>query len=152
MKAMTDYIHAKGLKAGLYTSPGPATCAKYEGAWRHEAQDARTFAEWGFDFLKYDWCTYGRVVKGKTLEDYKKPYQVMWEELKKLDRDILLNLCQYGMGEVWKWGAEVGHCWRTTGDLDWRAAACCRFYHMVSAMRNIGKMPSPAPGTIRTTF
>ena len=117
MKAMTDYIHAKGLKAGLYTSPGPQTCAGFAGSYQHEAQDARQFAAWGFDFLKYDWCSYGNVAGGNGLPQLKKPYEVMWAELKKLDRDVVFNLCQYGMGEVWKWGGEVGHCWRTGGDL-----------------------------------
>ncbi|MCX8154953.1 MAG: NPCBM/NEW2 domain-containing protein [Verrucomicrobiae bacterium] len=117
MRGMVDYIHAKGLKAGTYISPGPSTCAGYAGSYQHEALDARTFAEWGFDFLKYDWCSYGRVAGGNTLEHLKKPYQVMWAELEKQERDIVFNLCQYGMGEVWKWGGEVGHCWRTTGDL-----------------------------------
>lgn len=117
MKALTDYIHSKGLKAGIYTSPGPWTCGSYVGAWQHEATDARKFAEWGFDFLKYDWCSYGSVAGGHTLEDLKKPYQLMWNELQKLDRDIVFNLCQYGRGEVWKWGGEAGNCWRTTGDL-----------------------------------
>ncbi len=117
MKAMTDYIHAKGLKAGLYTSPGPKTCAGYEGAHGHEALDARTFAEWGFDFLKYDWCSYGQIAGGNTREHLMKPYKLMWDELQKLDRDIVFNLCQYGMGNVWEWGSQVGHCWRTTGDL-----------------------------------
>lgn len=129
MKAMTDYIHAKGLKAGIYISPGPSTCAGYEGSFEHEAQDAKTFAEWGFDFLKYDWCSYGRKAGGNTVEHLKKPYQLMWGELQKLDRDIVLNLCQYGMGEVWKWGGEVGHCWRTTGDLGLeRGSALPGFY------------------------
>ena len=117
MKALADYIHSKGLKAGLYISPGPTTCAGYAGSYGHERQDAETFAEWGFDFLKYDWCSYGQLVKPESEEDYKAPYKLMWNELKRLDRDIVLNLCQYGMGEVWKWGAEVGNCWRTTGDL-----------------------------------
>jgi alpha-galactosidase len=117
LKAMTDYIHAKGLKAGVYISPGPRTCGGYEGSYGHEALDARTFAEWGFDFLKYDWCSYSEKAGGNSLEQLKKPYQVMWAELLKQDRDIVHNLCQYGMGEVWKWGGEVGHCWRTTGDL-----------------------------------
>jgi alpha-galactosidase len=63
MKGMVDYIHAKGLKAGIYTSPGPKTCAGFEGSWQHEAQDAKTFADWGFDFLKYDWCSYSHVFK-----------------------------------------------------------------------------------------
>ncbi len=117
MKALTAYIHAKGLKAGIYISPGPTTCGGYEGSYGHEALDARTLADWGFDFLKYDWCSYGSVAKGKGLEYFEKPYQKMWGELQKLDRDLVFNLCQYGMGEVWKWGGEVGNCWRTTGDL-----------------------------------
>ncbi len=117
IKGMVDYIHGKGLKAGIYISPGPTTCAGFEGSFGHEAQDARTFAEWGFDFLKYDWCSYGGKAGGKTVEHLKKPYQQMWDELRKLDRDIVFNLCQYGMGDVWKWGGEVGNCWRTTGDL-----------------------------------
>ena len=117
IKTMVDDIHAKGLKAGIYISPGPKTCAGFEGSWGHVAQDARTFADWGFDFLKYDWCSYGRKAGGKTLEDLKKPYQQMWDEVQKQNRDIVFNLCQYGMGEVWKWGGDVGNCWRTTGDL-----------------------------------
>lgn len=119
MKAMTDYIHAKGLKAGIYTSPGPRTCAGFAGSYQHEEQDARQFAEWGFDFLKYDWCSYGGIVKGqKGLDVLKKPYQQMGDILKKQNRDIVFNLCQYGMGNVWEWGEEVGgHCWRTAGDL-----------------------------------
>lgn len=117
IKGMVDYIHAQGLKAGTYISPGPTTCAGFEGSWQHEALDARTFAGWGFDFLKYDWCSYGGKAGGNTVDHLKKPYQQMWAELQKLDRDIVFNLCQYGMGDVWKWGGEVGHCWRTTGDL-----------------------------------
>ena len=117
MHALANYIHGKGLKAGLYTSPGPWTCGGYTGAWQHEAADARKFAAWGFDFLKYDWCSYGNVASGQTVADLQKPYQVMWAELQKLDRDLVFNLCQYGMGEVWKWGGDVGHSWRTTGDL-----------------------------------
>ncbi len=118
MKALADYIHSKGLKAGLYTSPGPLTCAKFAGSWGHEETDARKFAEWGFDFLKYDWCSYGKIAGGQTVEDRKKPYALMGSILRGLDRDIVFNLCQYGMSEVWKWGGEVGgHAWRTTGDL-----------------------------------
>jgi len=117
MPAMTGYIHSKGLKAGIYISPGPSTCAGYEGSYGHEALDASTFAGWGFDFLKYDWCSYSEKARGETKEEFMKPYQVMWDLLLRTDRDILLNLCQYGMGDVWTWGGEVGHCWRTTGDL-----------------------------------
>lgn len=118
MKALTDYIHAKGLKAGLYTSPGPLTCARFAGSYEREEIDGRRFAEWGFDFLKYDWCSYGKIVPKPSLDDRKKPYALMGAILQRLDRDIVFNLCQYGAGEVWKWGAEVGgHCWRTTGDV-----------------------------------
>lgn len=118
MKKMADYIHEKGLKAGLYISPGPSTCAGYEGSYKHEAIDAKTFSDWGFDFLKYDWCSYHKVAGNKNDPDYfTKPYSQMWSELKKQDRDIVLNLCQYGMGNVWEWGGEVGNSWRTTGDL-----------------------------------
>ncbi len=125
MKALADYVHAKGLKVGLYTSPGPATCARYEGSYKHEEIDAKTYAEWGFDFLKYDWCSYGGVAKkenlGEGLEQLQRPYRRMGDILKALPRDIVFNLCQYGMGEVWTWGAEVGgNCWRTTGDLGLR--------------------------------
>jgi alpha-galactosidase len=131
MPAMTAYIHSKGLKAGLYISPGPSTCAGYEGSYGNEALDARTFASWGFDFLKYDWCSYSRKARGKTREAYMKPYKVMWEQLQLLPRDIVLNLCQYGMGEVWTWGGEVGHCWRTTGDLGLeRGDDLPGFYHI----------------------
>ncbi len=118
MKALADYIHSKGLKAGLYTSPGPTTCAGFAGSYGHEEQDARLFASWGFDFLKYDWCSYSRISGEKTLAALQKPYRLMGRILQGLDRDIVLNLCQYGMGEVWKWGAEAGgNSWRTTGDL-----------------------------------
>jgi alpha-galactosidase len=119
MKALTDYVHAHGLKAGTYTSPGPTTCAGFAGTYQHEAQDARQFAAWGFDLLKYDWCSYGEIVKGDTsLETFQKPYRLMGDLLKQQPRDIVLNLCQYGMGKVWEWGAEVGgHSWRTAGDL-----------------------------------
>ncbi len=118
MKALADYIHSKGLKAGLYTSPGPLTCAGFTGSYQHEQLDARQFADWGFDFLKYDWCSYGKVAGGESPADRKRPYELMGALLKNSSRDIVFNLCQYGMSDVWKWGGEVGgHCWRTTGDL-----------------------------------
>jgi alpha-galactosidase len=118
MKALTDYIHSKGLKAGIYTSPGPLTCAGHEGAYGHEELDAERFAEWGFDFLKYDWCSYGDIAKNPSRADLQKPYQLMGKILRRQNRDLVLNLCQYGMGNVWEWGKEVGgQSWRTAGDL-----------------------------------
>ncbi|HWD19124.1 MAG TPA: NPCBM/NEW2 domain-containing protein [Verrucomicrobiae bacterium] len=120
MKGLADYVHGLGLKIGLYSSPGPKTCANYEGSWQHEEQDARQYAAWGYDYLKYDWCSYGNVVDKSQpqLTQWQKPYQVMNAGLRAQDRDIVFSLCQYGMGDVWKWGAEVGgNCWRTTGDI-----------------------------------
>ena len=118
MPALTAHIHAYGLKAGIYTSPGPLTCAGFAGTYQHEEQDARTFARWGFDLLKYDWCSYGGVATGEGRERLKKPYRQMGDILQGMPRDIVLNLCQYGMGDVWEWGAEVGgQSWRTAGDL-----------------------------------
>ena len=120
MKALTDYIHSRGLKAGIYTTPSEMTCAGFGGTYKHEAQDAKQFADWGFDLLKYDWCNYDNVLKGKPkdLAALKHPYKLMGDILKKQDRDILFNLCQYGEGKVWEWGPEVGgQSWRTAGDL-----------------------------------
>lgn len=118
MYALTDYMHHKGLKAGIYTSPGPRTCGGYEGAYHHEEIDINTFAQWGFDLLKYDWCSYSEVAAKPNLEDLKLPYKIMGDLVKKQKRDIIFNLCQYGMGNVWQWGEEVnGTSWRTTGDL-----------------------------------
>ena len=119
MKGLADYIHARGLKAGIYTSPGPRTCAGFVGAYGHEEQDAQQFAAWGYDFLKYDWCSYSEIAGPKPdLAVLQKPYRQMGELLERQPRDILFNLCQYGRGEVWKWGTEVkGQSWRTGGDL-----------------------------------
>ncbi len=118
MKALVDYVHSKGLKIGIYSSPGPNTCAGYEGSWQHELQDAQQYAAWGFDYLKYDWCSYNDIAKDHSLPELQKPYSVMHAALDKVSRDIVFSLCQYGMGDVWKWGAQVGgNCWRTTGDI-----------------------------------
>jgi alpha-galactosidase len=118
MKSLSDYVHAKGLKFGIYSSPGPLTCAGYTACYRFERQDAQRFADWGVDYLKYDWCSYGSIAKDHSLSELMKPYQVMRAALDSVHRDILYSLCQYGMGNVWEWGAEVGgNCWRTTGDI-----------------------------------
>jgi len=118
MKGMVDYIHAKGLKAGTYTSPGTTTCAGHTSAYGYEEQDVKQFVNWGFDFLKYDWCSYGDIAKDTSLAEYQKPYILISSILQKQPRDIILNLCQYGMGKVWKWGKQVGgNSWRTAGDL-----------------------------------
>jgi alpha-galactosidase len=118
MKALSDYIHSKGLRMGIYSSPGPLTCAGFIASYQYEEHDARQYAEWGIDYLKYDWCSYGRIAKDNSLPELKKPYFVMRAALNKVNRDIVFSLCQYGMGDVWKWGGEVGgNSWRTTGDI-----------------------------------
>ena len=115
MKALADYVHDKGLKLGIYSSPGPATCAGYIGSYGHELQDARTFAAWGIDYLKYDWCG-ASMLHGN--EDMPALYQIMGDALLRSGRHILYSLCQYGVLDVWKWGADVGgNSWRTTGDI-----------------------------------
>ena len=119
MKALGDSIHALGLKFGIYSSPGPLTCGGYTASYNHELQDAKSFASWGVDYLKYDWCSYDEIAKDDTSLAIKmKPYNVMRDALRKIDRDIVYSLCQYGMGNVWEWGAKVdGNLWRTTGDI-----------------------------------
>jgi alpha-galactosidase len=120
MRSLADAVHARGLKLGIYSSPGPKTCEGFEGSWQHEAQDAATYASWGVDFLKYDWCSYEEMVSAPKapLPDLQKPYLVMRDALARVDRDIVYSLCQYGYGDVWKWGADVGgNLWRTSGDL-----------------------------------
>jgi alpha-galactosidase len=118
MKALTDYIHSKGLKAGIYTSPGELTCAGHTAAYGYEERDIARYVEWGYDFLKYDWCSYSKKGSTDVLSDLQKPYLLISDILKRQNRDIVLNLCQYGMGDVWKWGREVGgQSWRTAGDL-----------------------------------
>ena len=118
MPALTAYIHSLGLKAGIYSGPGLLTCAKFEASYQHEDADAHQFAAWGFDLLKYDWCSYGRIAKDKSLDELEKPYFKMGSIIHGIDRDIVLNMCQYGMGAVWNWGRQAGgNSWRTTGDL-----------------------------------
>lgn len=115
MRALADYVHSKGLKIGIYSSPGPNTCAGYEGSYGHEDQDARTYAAWGIDYLKYDWCGARNLY---TDEEMRAVYQIMGDALLKAGRPIVYSLCQYGRADVWKWGAEVGgNAWRTTGDI-----------------------------------
>ncbi|HEV2348973.1 MAG TPA: glycoside hydrolase family 27 protein [Terriglobia bacterium] len=115
MKALGDYIHSKGLKFGIYSSPGPKTCAGYAGSYQHEADDAKQYAAWGVDYLKYDWCSAGRVYKP---EEMPAVYKKMHDALAGTGRQIFYSLCQYGLRSVWEWGASVGaNSWRTTGDI-----------------------------------
>jgi len=118
MKALSAYVHGLGLKLGIYSSPGPLTCAGYAGSYRYEVLDARQYADWGIDYLKYDWCSYRTIAKDQSRAEYQKPYRVMRAALDGVNRDIVFSLCQYGMDNVWEWGDSVGgNCWRTTGDI-----------------------------------
>ena len=115
MKALADYVHSKGLKIGIYSSPGPKTCADYEGSYKHEEQDARTYAAWGIDYLKYDWCSADKVYPRSAMP---KVYKQMSDALKATGRPIVFSLCQYGLDKVWEWGAASGgNLWRTTDDI-----------------------------------
>jgi alpha-galactosidase len=118
MKALADYVHSKGLKIGIYSSPGPKTCAGYEGSYAHVAQDAKTYAAWGFDYLKYDLCSDLDIYKddAPTLQAI---YQEMGEALEATHRPIIYSLCEYGRAEPWTgWGEKTsGNLWRTTGDI-----------------------------------
>ncbi|MFA6812802.1 MAG: NPCBM/NEW2 domain-containing protein [Bacteroidaceae bacterium] len=135
MKVLADYVHGLGLKIGIYSSPGPWTCGGCAGSYGHEKQDAQSYAKWGFDYLKYDWCSYGGVINGMPDNDPHKvsslsfqggdnlpiavkPYKLMGEYLRQQPRDIVYSLCQYGMSDVWTWGGSIGgNSWRTTNDI-----------------------------------
>lgn len=110
MKALADYIHSKGLKIGIYSDAGSQTCGGRPGARGHEYQDALTYAQWGIDYLKYDWCnTDGLNAEGA--------YTTMRDALFAAGRPIVFSLCEWGNNKPWLWGAKVGHLWRTTGDI-----------------------------------
>ena len=129
MKALGDYIHSKGLKFGIYSSPGAKTCGGYAGSLGHEAQDAKMYASWGVDFLKYDLCSFQDNMKQAKAEHPNDPnaekelmiaaYRKMSEALKATGRPIVYSLCQYGVDQPWKWGPGLGaNMWRTTDDIN----------------------------------
>jgi alpha-galactosidase len=116
MKALIDYVHSKGLKFGIYSSPGPAACWGYAGSYGHEDQDAKAYADWGVDYLKYDWCSAGKLYQ--TQAEMQALYQRMGEALQATGRPVVYSLCQYGLFDVTSWGHKAGaNLWRTTGDI-----------------------------------
>jgi alpha-galactosidase len=125
MKALADYVHSKGLKIGIYSSPGPQTCAQFEGSQDHETQDAQLYAQWGIDYLKYDLCSFIPVMETKAPNDKAAQMRLMVAAYAKMDkalkatgRPIVFSLCQYGRDAVWEWAPSVGgNLWRTTGDI-----------------------------------
>lgn len=110
MKALADYVHAKGLKLGIYSDAGDTTCAGYPGSRGYEYQDARTYAEWGIDYLKYDWCDTENINPIGA-------YTTMRDALHKAGRPILFSICEWGDNQPWKWAEDVGHSWRISGDI-----------------------------------
>ncbi|GAB2542867.1 glycoside hydrolase family 27 protein [Rhodanobacter koreensis] len=132
MKALADYVHSRGLKLGIYSSPGDKTCAGYAGSLGHEAQDARTYAKWGIDYLKYDLCSFRHDAMeaqypgnpAGQMRLMEAAYEKMRRALDASGRPMVYSLCQYGWDAVWEWGASPavrGNLWRTTDDvsLDW---------------------------------
>jgi alpha-galactosidase len=139
MKALADYVHSKGLKFGVYSDAGWKTCGGRPGSRGYEFQDALSYAEWGVDYLKYDWCfTEGLKAEGA--------YQTMSEALKKAGRPVLFSLCEWGTAKPWLWAGKVGHAWRTTGDIfncfdciedhgDWKAFGVLQIMDMQTGLR-----------------
>jgi len=110
MKALADYVHAKGLKFGIYSDAGSQTCGGRPGSRGYEFQDAQMYASWGVDYLKYDWCnTEGLKAEGA--------YKTITAALRKAGRPVVLSICEWGTDKPWEWGPAVGHLWRTTGDI-----------------------------------
>jgi alpha-galactosidase len=110
IKYLADYIHSKGLKFGIYSCAGTKTCQERPGGRGHEYQDARTYARWGVDYLKYDWCF-------ATTQDARASYSTMRDGLYAAGRPIVFSLCEWGTAKPWEWAKEVGHLWRTTEDI-----------------------------------
>lgn len=148
MKALADYVHSRGLKLGIYSSPGGGTCAGYAGSLGHEEQDAKTYAAWGIDYLKYDLCSYsGEMHKRAPKDDAAQmrmmlaAYEKMGKALKATGRPIVYSLCQYGLDSVWEWAPEIGgNLWRTTYDIsaDWG-----RIYTILNQQEGLQKYAGP---------
>ena len=125
MKALADYVHARGLKFGIYSSPGAKSCTGFEGGMGHEEQDARTFASWGVDYLKYDICSFRAVLAQQAHGDPTQARKLMFAAFKKMDlalasspRPMVYSISQHGLSQVWKWGPDVGaNLWRTGDDI-----------------------------------
>jgi alpha-galactosidase len=110
IKVLADWLHEKGFKFGMYSCAGPQTCGSYPGSWGHEFQDARTFAAWGVDYLKYDWCN---TATANPVDAYKR----IRDGIYAAGRPMILSICEWGGSKPWEWATDVGHLWRTTGDI-----------------------------------
>ncbi len=110
IKPLADYIHSKGLKIGIYSDAGTMTCGNFPGSLGHEYQDARQYASWGIDYLKYDWCHTGNMSAPDS-------YLLMRNALETAGRPLVFSICEWGSQEPWKWAGDIGHLWRTTYDI-----------------------------------
>jgi alpha-galactosidase len=110
IKALADYVHSKGLKFGIYSDAGRLTCGGRPGSQGHEYQDALTYARWGVDYLKYDWCSTGD-------RNAQEGYAVMADALRQTGRPIVFSICEWGTSKPWLWAQNTGNLWRTTGDI-----------------------------------
>ncbi|MGA9583898.1 MAG: glycoside hydrolase family 27 protein [Terracidiphilus sp.] len=149
MKALADYVHSKGLKLGIYSSPGPKTCAGFEGSLGHEEQDAQLYASWGIDYLKYDLCSFIPAVMEKQAPNDKAAqmrlmlaaYDKMGKALKATGRPIVYSFCQYGWDSVWEWAPGIGgNLWRTTGDIEARWQS---IYDILSQQKGLASYAGP---------
>jgi alpha-galactosidase len=110
IKSLADYVHRKGLKLGIYTDAGRMTCQKRPGSYEHELQDAKTYASWGVDYVKVDWC----FAEGL---DPEVQYAKFRDALAQAGRPIVFSICNWGLNAPWQWGPKTGNLWRTTGDI-----------------------------------
>lgn len=128
IKALADYVHSKGLKFGIYSDTGTKTCAGRPGSRGYEFQDARQYAAWGVDYLKYDWCN-------TSTQNPQASYTLMRDALKASGRPIVFSICEWGTSKPWLWAKDVGNMWRTTGDIKdrwegkekWPDGSCCNY-------------------------
>lgn len=114
IKALADYVHAKGMKLGIYSDAGSKTCGGRPGSQGHEYADARQYAKWGVDYLKYDWCSTG---DGAAKRNPQEAYRTMRDAIRAAGRPMVFSICEWGDSKPWEWARDVGHLWRTTGDI-----------------------------------
>jgi alpha-galactosidase len=141
IKALADYVHSKGLKFGIYSDAGTRTCAKRPGSRGYEFQDAKQYAAWGVDYLKYDWCD-------TSTQDAHSSYDIMRQALNATGRPIVFSMCEWGTAKPWLWGAGIGNLWRTTGDITdhWEGKYDYSLGMMTIVDLNAGLYPYAGPG------
>lgn len=130
MKALADYVHGKGLKLGIYSDAGNTTCAGRPGSRGHEYQDALAYARWGIDYVKYDWCDTQGINPATA-------YATMRDAIARAGRPMLFSICEWGDNKPWEWAPEVGHSWRTTGDI----YPCWSCEHNHGSWSSLGVLP-----------